>query len=119
MNDQIFIRDLAVDVVIGTNPEERLASQRLLLNLSLTCDLSVPGQSDTLADTVDYFTLYERIVCAAETSRFFLLEALAQELAKIALETDGVISVTVEIEKKAVLPKARAAAVCITRSRVE
>lgn len=115
MSDSIYIRDLVLPVVIGTNPEERLAPQNLTFNLELSCDLSKAGNSDDLADTVDYFTLCERMTALISASSFYLLERLAEAIAELSLSTDGVTRVSVTIEKPNVLPNARSAAVRIVR----
>lgn len=117
MADQIYIRDLTLSVIIGTNPEERLTRQNIILNLELQCDLTLAGRSDNLDDTVDYFSLYQQIVSLAETSNFFLLERFAQAVAELSLCSSRVRAVTVTLDKPAVLPLARAASIRITREQ--
>lgn len=83
--DKIVLRDLPVECVIGTLPDERISPQTLFFDLELCGDFSRAGETDDLADAVDY-TAVERCVreFAAGTS-FFLLERLAYATARTIL----------------------------------
>jgi len=78
--------------LIGTNPEERVRPQEIILDLFLDCDLSRAAESDDLADTPDYFTLEALVAELAERSRFHLLEALAGAILDAVLAFSPLIS---------------------------
>ena len=59
--DRIMLRELRLECVIGVGEDERCQPQELLLDLELEVDLSLPGRTDDLADTVDYGALAKRI----------------------------------------------------------
>ena len=88
--DTIFIRDLEVHAIIGTLPEERLAPQKLILNLEIFTDMERAAISDDLRDAVDYSRAEAIVKETAESSSFFLLEALAGELCRIVKILPGV-----------------------------
>lgn len=115
--DKIYIRDLAVNTIIGTLPEEKGKKQKLIFNIEISCDLSRAGKSDDLKDSIDYKKIYDNILELAEMSCFFLLEKLALETAKICLADKKAVSVKVTIDKPGALPSAGSAAVEIERFR--
>lgn len=117
MADTIYIRDLTVRCLIGTNPEERIHKQDVIINLALACDLAPAGQSDDLGDTVNYKTLKQQIVRHVERSRYNLIERLADRVAAICLRPAGVRGVRVTIDKPGALRWARSVAVEIERHK--
>lgn len=115
--DTMQIRDLVVQCIIGTRPEERLAKQAIVINVTLECDLQPAGKTDSLDDTVNYSALCKQLIAMAEESRFQLIERLAQEVARICLEEPLVSAVVVTVEKPHALANTRSAAVSIHRKR--
>jgi dihydroneopterin aldolase/D-erythro-7,8-dihydroneopterin triphosphate epimerase len=115
--DRIFIRDLALRCIIGIFPEERREKQDVIINVEMHCNLSRAGETDDLADTVDYKTIKKAILKLVEASHFQLIESLAEKIAAIALSDEKVQQVIVTIDKPGALRFARASAVEITRKR--
>ena len=74
--DQLFIRQLALECIIGVYDWERLQPQRLWLDIEVGLDLST-ACSDNLADTLDYAALAQQITQWCQGSRFELIESLA------------------------------------------
>ena len=99
--DRIHLNDLPVQCIIGTLPEERTAAQEVVIHIALDVDLRKAGQSDGLADTVNYLDVERRVIRAVEGSRCQLLERLAQIVADVCLEEFLVEAVTVRVEKPA------------------
>jgi len=114
--DKMTIRDLRLKCFIGTRPAERKRKQAVLVNVALECDLSRAGRTDALKDTVNYARMEERIAALAESSRFFLIERLAERIAQVCLGDRRVKAVTVRVDKPAALPRAASAGVEIRRS---
>ena len=115
--DRILISDLLVRCIIGVNEDERREKQDVVINLSISTDLSKPGKSDRFEDAVDYRDLKKRIMAMAESSRFYLVEALAEAVASLCLEHPAVAQVLVRVEKPLALRFARSVGVEITRGR--
>lgn len=115
--DKIFINDLLARSNIGVSEEERREKQDVIINLTLYTDLEKAGKSDRLEDTVNYRPLKGRILDIAESSRFKLIEALAERIAGICLSNQAVEKVKVSVEKPKALRFARSAAVEITRDK--
>ncbi|MBF0182698.1 MAG: dihydroneopterin aldolase [Magnetococcales bacterium] len=115
--DRIVIRDLLVRCVIGIQEWERNTRQDVLINLTLYTDTRAPGQSDRIGDAVDYKKLTKKIITRTEQSQFFLVEALAEEIARVALEHPLVRQTRVTVEKPGALRFARSVGVSIRRVR--
>ncbi len=113
--DRIHIRDLRLRCIIGIYPDERRAKQDVAINLTIHADLSKAGLTDAIEDTIDYKAIKKQVVAMTESSEFFLLERLAEEIARTALQSTGVRQVDVCVDKPGALRFARSAAVEITR----
>ena len=115
--DRILINDLLVRCFIGVTDGERRERQDVLVNIELGADLRLPGKSDRIEDAVDYSTIKKKVLALAESSRFSLIEALAEAIAAVCLEHPAVEEARVRVEKPAALRFARSAGVEITRRR--
>lgn len=117
--DRVFIEGLDIEAIIGVHEWERTAAQPLVVDVGMAVDASVPARSDAVDETVDYAAVAEAIGELAESSRYQLIETLAEEAAAMILERFGpkVTAVTVSVRKPRAIPNARNAGVEITRSR--
>ncbi|MEN6371706.1 MAG: dihydroneopterin aldolase [Armatimonadota bacterium] len=113
--DRVFIDDILARCIIGVRDYERKEPQEILISVSLSVDLSKPGKSDDFEDTVDYSLLKDCILEMAESSRFYLIEALAERTAEICLENPMVKEATVTVKKPSALRFVRTVGVEITR----
>lgn len=115
--DKIHIRDIAVDCIIGVNPDERVRKQKVLINLELTCDLSPGTHTDRIGDTLDYTALNDRVIRTAAEGDFGLIEAMAEAMAADCLRFDRVSHVVVTVDKPGALHDGRSVAVTLSRAR--
>jgi len=115
--DQIHIRDLKFRCLIGTQPEERLEKQDVVVNVTLWADLRAACRTDRIEDTIDYKAVKKEILAVGEQSQFNLIEALAQRIADLCLKDGRIRQVKVCVEKPAALRFARTVAVDIVRSQ--
>jgi 7,8-dihydroneopterin aldolase/epimerase/oxygenase len=99
VTDRIELRGLRVLGICGALPEEKNRPQPLEVDLDLEVDLAPAGQTDALADTVDYGALARAAARVATTERFTLLERLAQRIADEVGADARVESVTVAVRK--------------------
>ena len=97
--EKIFIENLKVRAIIGTLPAERQYPQELCLDLELLCDGTRAAVSDDLRDAVDYSAVEQAVVKRCESSKFFLLEALARALGETVLQFPQVASCVIRISK--------------------
>jgi len=117
VTDQIQIKDLLLRTIIGINEEERRNQQDVLINITLFADTRAAGASDDVEDAVNYRTITKRVIAMVESSRFFLVEKMAAEIASICLDDPRVERVRVRVEKPGALRFARSVGVEIDRAR--
>jgi dihydroneopterin aldolase/D-erythro-7,8-dihydroneopterin triphosphate epimerase len=117
MTDRILIHDLFLLTIIGINEEERTERQDVVINLVVETDTRRAGQSDDIADAVNYRTLTKQIIELVENSQFLLVERLAEVIATLCLADSRVDKVKVTVEKPLALRFARSVGVSIERSR--
>ncbi len=113
--DSIIIRELAARCTLGVSEEERREKQDVIVSLTLHVDLRRAAEADELDATVDYRAIKKRVLGYVESSSFRLLEALAEGVARVCLESAGVKQVDVSIEKPGALRFARSVAVELSR----
>ena len=115
--DQIHVRDLRLRCIIGINPEEREKKQDVVFNLTLYADLSKAARTDAIEDTVDYKSIKLKVLKTVEDSSFFLLERLADHVARVCFTDPHVERARVSVEKPGALRFARTVAVELLRER--
>lgn len=114
--DRIDIHDLLLRGIIGINDWEREKQQDILINISLFGDFRSAGESDDIADTINYRTVTKKVIKHVETSKRFTVEALASDIARICLKEPGVQRARVRVEKPGALRFTRSVGVEIERS---
>lgn len=119
MSDKIRINGLFLRTIIGINHDEREHKQDVLINLSLDVDTRPAARTDQIEDAVNYKTITKNVIDLVENSRFFLVERMADEIARLCLKDPRVEAVKVSIEKPAALRFARSVGVVIRRTRAD
>ena len=110
----ISIVDLEVFYRVGVPDAERAQPQRLLLTVEMESDFSKAAKSDSIADTIDYFAVTQRLLKFGEGREWKLIEKLAAAVADAILAGFKPASVTVEV-KKFVIPQARYVSVVVAK----
>ncbi|RMF60986.1 MAG: dihydroneopterin aldolase [Calditrichaeota bacterium] len=78
---------------------ERELGQKFEVDVEMECDLSRAVESDDLNDTINYKEVYEHISRIFNSSKFTLLETLADKIAQHILESFLVESVRIRVRK--------------------
>jgi len=99
--DRIHLTGIRSYGYTGALPEEQVLGQWFEVELSLWLDLSQPGHSDRLEDTLDYRAVIQLVQERVQTTRFKLLERLATVIAEEILAMEGVEQVQVRLTKLA------------------
>jgi 7,8-dihydroneopterin aldolase/epimerase/oxygenase len=115
--DRIELHGLRAVGTHGALPEEQFRAQPFEFDLDLQVNLRPAGQSDDLADTVDYGALAESVERVITKERFQLLERLAERIADEVRQDERVEEATVTVRKlrPPVAVDLASAAVTITR----
>lgn len=119
-DDRIELRGLHLAGIVGVLPHEQAQAQPLEIDLDIVLDLGPAGGSDALADTVDYGALCDVTEHAVVTTRFQLLEALAERIATDLLAADervDAVRVSVRKLRPPVAQQLHTSGVRLTRSR--
>ncbi len=113
---RILVRDLMLNAQIGLHQHERIARQRIRVNLDLAVVDSGPVDDD-----------YDKVVCYGElvtgvrhvvgAGHVNLVETLAERIAIMCLSDLRVLSARVRVEKLDVFPEAESVGVEIERFR--
>jgi dihydroneopterin aldolase len=117
--DKIFIEGLEVFSLIGVYDWERVATQRLLVDVTLYTDLSKAAESDNVNDTLNYADVANCIELAAKTSEFALIEALANEMMNAIFAQFPVAKISLKLSKPDILTNAVNVAVEFTREHTQ
>ena len=120
-SDEVLLEGMRFYAYHGVNPEERSQGQRFVVDVRIAADLREAGKTDDLTKTVNYSLLYRRIREIVEGTPRALIEAVAEEIAAMALrEFARAEQVTVTVRKPEVAIKGAildAAGVRVTRGR--
>lgn len=117
--DQIFIKDLAVRGIIGVYEHERHKPQDILINITLFTDTRRAAKTDSIKDCEDYDALAQKVRAYVESSARFTVEALAEDIANLCLETSGGLHVRVRVDKPEAIKFVVSVGVEIERHRIK
>ncbi len=115
--DKIIIKDLLLRCIIGINEFERKDKQDVLINVVVWTDFARLVETDDIDKAVDYKKISKNVISLVENSKFFLTETLAEKIATVCLQPEGVKKVRVTVEKPGALRFAKSVGVEITRKR--
>ena len=84
--DHVFIEKLEVDTLIGAYAHERLAPQRVIIDLNIGFDFHRAIQTDQLSDTLNYDHLVNSLRQMIRQTRYCLLETLADAVCQYCIQ---------------------------------
>jgi dihydroneopterin aldolase len=99
--DRVQLQGLRALGTHGVLPEEHERAQPFEVDLELEVDLRRAGQSDSLADTVDYGAVAGAVAAILHGPHADLMEHLAEQIAAAALASGAphATAVTVQVRK--------------------
>ena len=113
--DIIFVSDFRLDLLVGVYDWERRVPQKVQFDLEIGLPGRAAGQSDKLADTIDYAAVVRRLESSLAQEHFGLLEKLAEHIAELVLREFKSPWVKVSVTKLAPLRNVRRLGVTIKR----
>lgn len=100
MADVIRLKDITVFGFYGVSPAEREVGQKIQIDLDIHTDLSVACRSDSLQDTINYESVYSRVMeIVGGEKRYRLLESLGDEICAAIIEAFPVSRVEIRLRK--------------------
>lgn len=117
--DKVWLKGIKCRCRIGVPEGERLRPQEILIDVGLEFSTAAAGTRDDFHLTVDYWAIEKAVRKTAEIGERRLVEALAEQIAALALAFDKRIrAVSVAVHKKpAAMPRTREVIVEIERRR--
>lgn len=98
--DSIMLTGLSFYGYHGVYEEENKTGQPFIVDVAMDVDLTVPGETDDVALTVDYSKVYEVISHIVTDKTFHLIEGLATAILKAVFASFPLVSaMTVTIHK--------------------
>jgi dihydroneopterin aldolase len=113
--DLILIRQLKVDAIIGIHDYEKQQKQPVLLDLDLHVDCQPAAQSDDIKDALDYFAVCERLTHFVTSTRYELIEALAEAITEVVLNEFACEKVDLTLYKPNAIPNTETVGIRISR----
>jgi 7,8-dihydroneopterin aldolase/epimerase/oxygenase len=119
VSDRIFLEGMVFSGTHGVYEEEQAHAQPFEVDVELVLNLQPAGLTDDLGRTIDYSRVFETCREIVETTRFNLVEALAEAIAHELLANYPADEVAIRIVKPEVKLGGtfRAAGVGIRRRR--
>lgn len=117
--DRVYLRELAVECVIGFLDWERLVKQTVYLDIEAPIDCRKAAVNDDVAQTLDYKRLAKTVSAFVGASEFKLVETLADRTARLILQEFDIPWVKVTLNKRGAIRAARDVGVIIERSRAD
>jgi dihydroneopterin aldolase len=115
--DVIFIDGLQAQTIIGIHQNELHQTQPVRIDIAAGLPRSLACRTDRIGDTIDYSALRSALLHLLATHNLQLLEALAEEMARLTLEDFGAWWVRVVLVKPGKFEDVDAVGVAIERRR--
>ena len=115
--DVVFVRNLRAWTLIGIHPHEREGPQEVVITAVMGTDTSAAAATDDIQKAIDYRQVSDRLRQHAGEAQHWLIETLAEEMARICLEEFGARAVRMTVEKPGVVPGSDSVGATIERSR--
>ncbi len=119
MTDEIFIRNLTIDTIVGILPHERVTLQPIELDILLKADLRVAAESGRLSDTLDYAAIASGLSEYVQATQFELIETLADAIVKwLWAFSPAIDHVNLELRKPKAVSAAQTVGLKMSRARL-
>ena len=103
---RMFVRDLVLPCSIGVYPHERLAKQRVRINVDMKVVENPGPRDDDLTNVVSYDSVIGAIKALLERGHINLVETLAEAIAELCFADERVVEARIGVEKLDVEPNA-------------
>ena len=97
--DQIFIQELKVQTIIGIRDHERTRKQTVVISLWMARELNSAATSEDINDTLDYGAVCRRLTDLIGSSKYLLIEALAEAITEVLQKEFGVTWMRLKLGK--------------------
>lgn len=116
-NDIVFIKSLEVHTIIGIYDWEQATKQKLLIDIEVSHDNTVPAKTDNIEDAVDYEFISTSIVKLFQNTKYQLIETVAEVCANWILTNTKSKTVKITVSKPDAISAATNVGVQIARCK--
>ena len=109
----VIVDALEIKAIVGIHPDERVAAQKVVIDLELDTDVAVPAGAQA---RVDYALVADEVSQFVRREQFLLLETMAEAIGQRLFERFPIVAARIRVAKPGALPHAKACAVRISRS---
>jgi D-erythro-7,8-dihydroneopterin triphosphate epimerase len=113
----IRITNLKLRTLIGTEPQERLRKQTIILNIQFDFDATQASETDCIEHAVDYKAITNNIIKEVGAGHCFLIERLAKTVLDIIMRHPRVTEAIVRVDKPQAIRCADSVSVELTKKR--
>ena len=117
--DIVFINQLRLNTIIGIHDWERERKQPIILNIEIGCSIKSAVNSDNIKDSIDYFSVCERMKTLAEKHPYQLVESFAEEVSRIILQEFMAQWVRIKLSKPDAVAETNGVGVIIERHKAD
>ena len=114
--DKIFLRDLEIDAVIGIWEWERRITHKVSIDLEMAADARAASGADQIEGTLNYRDVAKRLIEFVGSSKFELVESLAEAVAQVIVKEFGVPWTRVSVAKPGAIEGSRTVGITIERT---
>ena len=113
MSDQIILKGIKSNCIIGINLDERERKQEIIINLLIFHNFS--KLDDDIKKTINYSSVYKFTKKFVENSKFYLIETLGNKLADKLINEFKLNQIEIEIIKPSVFDNGETVSVKLKR----
>ncbi len=117
--DRVFLRELAVECIIGFLEWERMVKQTVYFDIEVPVDCRRAARNDDVAETLDYKRLSQVVAGFVGASEFKLVETLAERTAQLILTEFEIPWVKLTLNKRGAIRASRDVGISIERTRAD
>ena len=113
--DRVYISGLEIETIIGIYDWEREQKQTITIDLEMASDIVPAAATDDIEKALDYKAVAKRLLEYVEASQFELIEALAENIARLVIEEFKVPWLRLKVGKPGAVTGSRDVGVIIER----
>jgi len=114
--DTIFLRELEIDAVIGIWEWERRIKQKVSIDLEMATDARSASGADEIQNALNYRDVAKRLIEYVGSSKFELVESLAEAVARIVVVEFRVPWARISVAKPGAIEGSRTVGITIERT---
>jgi dihydroneopterin aldolase/2-amino-4-hydroxy-6-hydroxymethyldihydropteridine diphosphokinase len=114
--DYITLTGLKIKCIIGIFDWERRRKQAVVIDLKFSCNIRKASRQDNIRDTIDYKKIAKAAIQYVESSRFQLVETLAERLAALLLKRFHLRDLSLSVYKPGAIRGSQTVGVSIQRA---